>query len=178
MLDGDWSSDVCSSDLLYYRLNVVPIHLPPLRERREDIILLANHFLVEFCRDMGKPEISLSPEVCEILLRHVWNGNVRELRNVIERMVIFAKEPVAGRDLLPPEIAGLSAGTSSTYFQNRLWQPGEAVDSVLTKIESTIIREALMLSEGNKSHAAELLGISRFALNRRLERLRLATQND
>ena len=159
---------------LYYRLNVVSICLPPLRERHEDIPLLAHYFLGEFCRDMGKAEFIIAPEVMDILTRHPWHGNVRELRNVVERMAIFAKGQLIRKDLLPPEMGIQETGPTTDLPFGTVWKPGTGIDAVLSGVESAIIREALSRSQGNKSQAAELLGISRFALNRRMERLGMA----
>ncbi len=86
---------------LYYRLNVIKIILPPLRERREDIPLLVKHFLDVFARENGKTIEGVSPDVLEILDRHSWPGNVRELENLVERTVVFSRDKVITRDCLP-----------------------------------------------------------------------------
>ena len=89
---------------LFYRLNVIPFEVPPLRERKEDITLLAAHFLGLFSREYGKRQKALSPEAMDLLLQYAWPGNVRELRNVIERMVIMVPQDVIGRHDLAPSI--------------------------------------------------------------------------
>lgn len=159
---------------LYYRLNVVSVYLPPLRERKEDIDLLAHYFLSEFCRDMGKPEIAIAPELTELFSRYPWHGNVRELRNAIERMVIFSKGRIIDKDLLPPEMGGVSIENTAAVSLNGLWRPGDDIEATLSRVESAMIRQALSHHQGNKTQAAELLGISRFSLNRRMERLLIA----
>jgi two-component system response regulator AtoC len=158
---------------LYYRLNVVTIHLPPLRERRDDIPILAEYFIAQFCKDMGKGPKKLAPAVKDLLVNHPWEGNVRELRNVIERAVIFSKGRTIGPDLMPPEVAGQGGGADAvrSFPLESLWTPGEAIDVALARVESRVIRSVLDRCEDNKTQAAEILGISRFALNRRLERL-------
>lgn len=156
---------------LYYRLNVVSLYIPPLRERKEDIFLLANYFLDQFCRDMGKISMELSTEVAEIFENYPWRGNVRELRNVIERAVIFSKGKTIEKDLLPPEMIGKQRETKNGWIEKGEWLKGSPIDDILTEVESEIIKDSLVQTQGNKSRAAERLGISRFSLNRRLERL-------
>ncbi len=156
---------------LYYRLNVVSIYLPPLRERRDDIVLLADYFIDQFCKDMGKQPKRLAPDVKSVLQRHPWQGNVRELRNVIERAVIFSQGDTMGMDLLPPEITGRPLPDEGCIPLEKIWQPGQTIESSIAKVESQIINDALERSNDNKTRAAKILGISRFALNRRLERL-------
>ncbi len=157
---------------LFYRLNVVTIQLPPLRERKEDIILLANHFLNEFCKDMGKPSLHLSNEVKAIFNNHNWPGNVRELRNLIERTVIFCQGSTVEAGILPAEFSQTTPiETNEPVFSPAL-NPGETIDESLARLEIQIIQEALQHTGGNKSQASQLLGISRFSLKRRLERLK------
>ncbi len=162
---------------LYYRLNVVSIYLPPLRERRDDIVLLADYFIDQFCKDMGKQPKRLAPDVKSVLQRHPWQGNVRELRNVIERAVIFSQGDTMGMDLLPPEITGRPLPDEGCIPLEKIWQPGQTIESSIAKVESQIINDALERSNDNKTRAAKILGISRFALNRRLERLQ-GNKND
>jgi two-component system, NtrC family, response regulator AtoC len=157
---------------LYYRLNVVTLHLPPLRERRDDILLLAEYFIAQFGKDMGKTPRQLSPAVKEMLAQHPWEGNVRELRNVIERAVIFSKGQTIDADLMPPEVAGPQTVADHPLPLDALWTPGEAIESAMARVETQIIQAALKRCSDNKTRAAELMGISRFALNRRLERLK------
>ncbi|MCS6914628.1 MAG: sigma-54 dependent transcriptional regulator [Myxococcales bacterium] len=162
---------------LYHRLSVFPIHLPPLRERGEDILLLANYFAAEFGNRLGK-RVELSREVRELLLRYDFPGNVRELRNIIERAVILAPDGASQitPDLLPPRITEAAlrrhlvtatppgspvAGLTVTF------EPGR---DTLERLERRLLEEALRMAGGRKNRAAELLGISRFALLRRVEK--------
>lgn len=155
---------------LYYRLNVVSLSLPPLRERGEDIALLASYFFDTFCREMGKPLMKLSDDVLDIFAHYHWNGNVRELRNVIERMVIFGNSPVIGTDLLAPEMHGMLAGIASDRQEDGHGAEGN-IDERLAALERTIIRKTLDEAKGNKTKTARMLGISRFSLGRRMDKL-------
>jgi len=156
---------------LYYRLNVITLSLPPLRHRKEDILLLANHFLDEFCRDIGKPRAPLSANASENLVKAPWPGNVRELRNLIERAVIFGIETTIEKEQFPP-----CTGTQVTEEESASLSPGDrlkgrTLDGVLLDVEGTLIRQALSDSQGNKTLAAGILGISRFSLKRRVDKL-------
>jgi len=151
---------------LYYRLNVVQIRVPPLRERKEDIPLLANTFLKEICERDGKAFRPLSPEAMETLLRYDWPGNVRELKGAIDSGVTLATgKQITIRDL-PLTIRGASAGLA----------PREGGSSELVNIhdnETRLIMRALDESGGNRTEAAKKLGISRRTLHRRLKELHL-----
>lgn len=156
---------------LYYRLNVVSVDLPPLREREDDIALLADYFIDAFSKELGKSPKRLTDEVKEVLRYYAWPGNVRELRNVIERAVIFGKGDSIGIDLMPPEITGQNKRDLACASMNTIWQPGQSIEASLYEVEARIISEALKKCSNNKTKAALMLGISRFALGRRLERL-------
>lgn len=169
-LEGAIKEGAFRSDL-YYRLNVVTIHLPPLRSRRDDIVLLADFFIDQFCKDMGKSPKKLTTEVKTILQQHPWEGNVRELRNVIERAVIFCKGDTIGVDLMPPEVIGHQTSDDSCIALKRIWEPGSSIETAMSRVETHIIDDALLRCGHNKTKTAEMLGISRFALGRRLERL-------
>jgi len=151
---------------LYYRLNVVQIRVPPLRERKEDIPLLANTFLKEICERDGKAFRPLSPEAMETLLRYDWPGNVRELKGAIDSGVTLATgKQITIRDL-PLTIRGASAGLA----------PREGGSPDLVNIhdnETRLIMRALDESGGNRTEAAKKLGISRRTLHRRLKELHL-----
>jgi transcriptional regulator with PAS, ATPase and Fis domain len=134
---------------LYYRLNVVNIELPPLRERKEDIPLLAQHFLKKFALENNKEISGFSPEATDFLLRYDWPGNVRELENAIERAVILAKKPVIEIDDLPQQTL---AGRPVSVGKN------------LRQVEKNHIMNVLAQTEGNYTKAAKALGISRMTL--------------
>ena len=151
---------------LYYRLNVGTIEVPPLRERQEDIVLLARHFLARFAQTIGCPEPALGDEVERCLLAYRWPGNIRELRNVIERALILCRDPVVQRDQLPREIAGSVAAASAVAGRPPAWGPG--ADLSLASVERRHIQQVLDHCRGNKTRAAEMLGISRLTLRSRL----------
>ncbi|MCC7538443.1 MAG: sigma-54-dependent Fis family transcriptional regulator [Deltaproteobacteria bacterium] len=148
---------------LYYRLKVFPITIPPLCERRADILPLARMLLEGFARAFRKPVVGFDAESEQRLVDYAWPGNVRELRNAIERaMILVRAEDHIGLDLLPAEIAEAVLGDHPS-------QVGPS--GALADAEGRLIREALKSSGGNQSRAAALLGISRGALARRMHRL-------
>ncbi|MDH3283767.1 MAG: sigma-54 dependent transcriptional regulator [Acidobacteriota bacterium] len=158
---GDFRED------LYYRLNVVTVRLPALRARREDIPLLVEHFLERFRDEHGRQSLRLSPAALHELVRHDWPGNVRQLQNTIERMVLLANEDEIGVDLLPPEVSrGPAAGDSSGTLPEGLTFH-EAVEGY----ERSMIRAALSESGGVQRRAAERLGMKPTTLSERMKRL-------
>jgi two-component system response regulator AtoC len=148
---------------LYYRLNVIPITIPPLRERREDIPMLVDHFLRRFARDSGKRIEGVEPGVMGELERYDWPGNVRELENTIERAVVLATGPRLTRDTL--WLMGAAAPPSSGLPSMRLHHN-------LEWAEKETIRRALEQAHGVKKDAAELMGISQRALSHYLQKYR------
>jgi DNA-binding NtrC family response regulator len=138
---------------LFYRLNVFPIVIPPLRERKEDIVPLASYFISQFCREMNKNEPKISPEIESILLSHEWKGNVRELKNVIERAVILCD----GAVLLPEH---MSFGMDMNERINLDATLHEVAESAARSAEKSRIENALRQTHGNKSRAAEILKVS------------------
>jgi len=148
-------------DDLYYRLNVFPIFLPPLRERKEDIPDLITHFLNknEF------PENKIEPRAVTALMNYSWPGNIRELENIIERMIIMAGDEIITEDLLPPQIIGVSVADSPVSLE--IPEQGLSINQV----ELDLINNALKKAGGNKSNAAKLLGITRRKLYSMMERL-------
>jgi DNA-binding NtrC family response regulator len=147
---------------LYYRLKVVSIALPPLRERGDDVLLLARHFLAEFSRKFKKSFADLAPDAADALRRCPWPGNVRQLRNVIERVVLLESGTVLGMEHLPPEIAEPALGDADRA-------PAAALS--LAEIEERHIKQVIRMTEGNKSRAARILGISRPTLIEKLKRM-------
>jgi DNA-binding NtrC family response regulator len=154
---------------LYYRLNVVPINIPPLRDHKEDIPALVEHFLREQGQEAGKEIRGISPEAMKVLINFHWPGNVRELRNIIERAIALSP---GGRieaadiqlDLSPPRSRPADSGAGAGVAF-----PPEGTS--LDEFEEEIIREALRRASGNKSQAARLLGLSRNALRYRLSKM-------
>ena len=154
---------------LYFRLNVVKIEMPPLRRRREDIILLANSFLAEFAKENQRPLKPLTDEALKLLLAYPWPGNVRELRTAIEHGVVMSNDPQIDTRHLPGFLLDPAAPAKpAASSKNSLDDPAELNLHVL---ETNAIRAALAASAGNRTHAAELLGLSRRTLQRKLKEL-------
>ena len=151
---------------LYFRLNVVPIEVPALRERVEDIPLLAEHFIAQFCRELGRPAVRVRPDALKAMLDYAWPGNVRELRNVIERVVLLEAEDEIRAEHLPVELTGgrpgAAQGRGATPFPPGVVRP-------LAEIEQMAIVHALQVCDGNKTRAAQMLGISRQTLRTKLK---------
>src|ERR1051326_1027417 len=150
---------------LYYRLNVVPINIIPLRERKQDIPFLANHFVKKLAPDTGRPVESISDAAMEKLMAYHWPGNVRELENVIERSLVMA----SGTQLDAADIKLESAPRPRPQSDSHFLPEGMSLDAY----EQELIREALRRAEGNKSQAARLLGLTRNALRYRLTQMGL-----
>jgi two-component system response regulator PilR (NtrC family) len=143
---------------LYYRINVIPIALPPLRQRREDIPLLAEHFLVKYAEQMGKSIHGLASTTLDLLARHDWPGNIRELENAIERAVALEATPTILPESLPPSIRGGSA--RGTGAPEALPDGGFDLEAHVKEIERGYIAQALERANGVQVKAAELLGMS------------------
>lgn len=169
---------------LFYRLSVVPIHLPPLRERLEDIPLLAQRFAMRAAEENGKTFHAISPEAIELLQRHDWPGNVRELAHAVERAVILSPDPVLGPEafdlqrfgLVPigPAVTppALGPGGGSTSTANAAAPDGGVFLPTLNiqEAEKILIERALEATDNNRTRAAELLGISVRTLRNKLNR--------
>ncbi|MDR2102159.1 MAG: sigma 54-interacting transcriptional regulator [Treponema sp.] len=138
-------------DDLYYRLNVFPLHIPPLRERKSDIVLLADYFAEKYADKNGKTIKRISTPAIELLTSYSWPGNVRELENCIERAVILSTDTVIHAYNLPPSLQ--SAASTNT-------EPTTTLEAALSRLEKELIVEALKLSDGNMSAAARRLGIT------------------
>ena len=147
---------------LFYRLRVIPITLPPLRERREDIFPLVKHFVAHFNREFGKKVREIAPEAQALLNGYAWPGNVRELRNVIERAVLLTDGEVIGARELPLEVTAPMASAAMPSL------PDGGVK--LEEMERRLLVEALERVHGNQSQAAELLGLSRHQVRTRMKR--------
>ena len=148
---------------LYYRLNVVPITLPPLRERLADIVPLAEHFL-RLCADAGRPGKPLTPDAASRLLRHAWPGNVRELRNVVERADVLVRGgAIDAADL------GLDEPGSSDGPDQEDWLSGD-LPTAVARLEKAMVGKALRETGGNRAQAAKRLGIQRQLLYAKIER--------
>lgn len=158
---------------LYYRLNVVPIVLPPLRQRREDLPALIEHFIARYCHDMKRPPFEIEPTAMEALLTYLWPGNVRELQNVIERVTVLLSGPTMRLTDLPAEVRGLTMtpDTVAGSFNgiNDTLPLAEAVEA----FKRMRIRQALEAAGGNQTKAAQMLGLPRPNLSRMMRTLGL-----
>jgi DNA-binding NtrC family response regulator len=158
---------------LFFRLNVVKIDMPPLRARREDVVLLANSFLQEFAKENDRPVKPLSDPALQLLLAYPWPGNVRELRTAIEHGVVMSNDPVIDVRHLPrflQEPPAQPATPAPASAKNSL---DAAAGFNLHALETNTIRAALASAGGNRTHAADLLGVSRRTLQRKLKELGL-----
>ncbi len=153
---------------LYYRLNVVPVEVPPLRERREDISLLARHFLKSFCAEYGKKEKSLSPDAMELFLQHPWPGNVRELRNVIERLVIMVPGEVIHSFQVDPALQARPLREEEAPFAPEISRAA-SLREARNRFEREYILMHLRENQGNVTRTAERLKIERSNLHRKLK---------
>lgn len=176
VMDGTFRED------LYYRLNVVKIHMPPLRDRKEDIVLLADAFLKEFAEENGKPVRELTSDALQCLLDYSWPGNVRELRTAIEHGVVMSPGPKITVRHLPMSIRGgtpapvgpkPNSGSSGLLSTPVAPLNGLGGDLNLAAMEERMIHEALNRTGGNRTEAATLLGLSRRTLQRRLREMGL-----
>jgi DNA-binding NtrC family response regulator len=162
--DGTFRED------LYYRLNVVPIDIAPLRERKEDIPDLVNLFISRFTGESGKPVEAISPQAMQILVNYHWPGNVRELQNIVERACALAKGSVLEPadihlDVRPAKAANGASGFLPDGMTLEQW-------------EDEMVQEALRRANGNKSQAARLLGLSRNALRYRLSKIGIPDEGE
>jgi DNA-binding NtrC family response regulator len=191
---------------LYFRLNVIPIHIPPLRERPEDILPMADHFLSEFSREFKRPVMEFSAERREQMMGYSWPGNVRELKNVIERAIILGAEEVAPRVGISLEVKVNDGSVSAESEPSKGWETGiipgvasisgkDVVESpiqypaqtgstepgdslfrlppsgiILEEVVRDFILQALEITGGNQTRAAEALGLTRDALRYRMKK--------
>ena len=157
---------------LYYRLNVVPIHIPPLRDRWQDIPALADHFLEKICQAEGMPVKRVFPETIEILQGYHWPGNVRQLENTVERAVILSGDR---QTLFPADFSLPRSGQSQRAAPAALAVPeagagaGLDLQQTVQRLERTLIDQALRRTGGNKSHAADMLGMKRTTLTAKMK---------
>lgn len=163
--DGSFRDD------LFYRLNVVLINVPPLRDRREDIPILSHHFLNKYAIEIGKEVNKISPEAMRMLIRYDFPGNVRELENIIERSVILETKDQITPESLPENLDHTGEGEYELpEMYNNLFLEGGSLDGLVGNVEKNILQKALERSGGNKTEAAKLLNISFRSLRYRLEK--------
>jgi DNA-binding NtrC family response regulator len=150
-------------DDLYYRINVVTIHLPPLRERKDDIPLLARHFLEKYSLQMNRPFRDISPEALALMVRYPWPGNIRELANAIERALVVGKPPLVRPEDLPLSMSSARDGRGAA-------PAGES----LAEIEKAHVQTILERTGWNISHAARILDIDRVTLYNKIRKYGLS----
>jgi DNA-binding NtrC family response regulator len=152
---------------LYYRLNVIAVQLPPLRQRKEDIPALVNHFVDKYARENGKPVAGVAPEGLQALMDYDWPGNVRELENVIERGVVLTTEPRIGRELIPDHVR-----TAPSFHVPNMTVPPEGISlkDVVGSFERRLIETTLESTGGVQKEAARLLGLKPTTLNEMIKR--------
>jgi len=156
---------------LFYRLNVIPIKMPSLKERREDIPLLISHFLNKFVNSDGSNQLDFGPEALELLYSYEWPGNVRELENLIERLVILRGGHIVCPEDLPARIFRQNPNSSPQYKSNlELPETGINLKQFLVDIEDSLIIQALKRTQGNKNKASKLLGLNRTTLIEKLKK--------
>jgi len=153
---------------LFYRLNVFPIHVPPLRERKSDIILLADHFAEKYGRQNGREIKRISTPAIDLLMMYYWPGNVRELENCIERATLLSTDGVIHGHHLPPSLQ--SAESTGTTISNTL-------RGALDRLEMELLQDALKSSRGNMAGAARLLGITERQMGLRVRKYRIDTRH-
>jgi DNA-binding NtrC family response regulator len=142
---------------------VIPLEIPPLRERGGDVALLAKSFVAEFAREFGKPIRRISPEALELLERYSWPGNVRELRNLLERSVLLSEGQELGADMLPQEVRRPRERSAPVVALGP-----EGLD--IEELERDLLEAALKRAGGNRSEAGRLLGLSRHQIRTRLQK--------
>jgi DNA-binding NtrC family response regulator len=151
---------------LYYRVNVVRIELPPLRERIEDIPILIDHFCDKYAQDREAPK-RIAPAAMDVLLKHPWPGNIRELENVMERACVTTQDAVIGVEHLPPEVTHVQS-VNSPFKIDLTRQLPELLSEITTDFEKRYIRRALVKTRGNVSRCAKICGLSRRSITSKI----------
>ncbi|MFT5233137.1 MAG: two-component system response regulator HydG [Candidatus Krumholzibacteriia bacterium] len=160
---------------LLYRLNVIGLTVPPLRDRKEDIAVLANFFLAMFAADLKRAPLKISPETAAIMRNYSWPGNVRQIKNAVERMVVMAQNEMLTPDLLPPEVLSGEGHVTVTLANDGEVLPLRDAERDFRKSH---FRRALAVSGGNQTEAAKLLDIQRSSLNRQMKELGLRDEGE
>ena len=156
---------------LYYRLNVIAIALPSLRERKEDVLPLVDHFLKKYCEENNRTRFQFSPDAMKALMDYDWPGNVRELENAVERAVVLATTPVLGPDLLPEQLFHNGTRGASTFPPEGL--EGRSLFEIVEACERRIILDMLARTNWSQTEAAERFKIPLSTLNQKIKRLRI-----
>jgi DNA-binding NtrC family response regulator len=161
---------------LFYRLNVITLTLPPLRDRSEDVPQLAEHFLRKFSAENGRDGLQFTPEALKVMMDYAWPGNVRELENAVERAVVLSSGPSLGVDLLPEQLFQNAAREAGTAF------PMENIDGlslfeIMESCERRIIMEMLGRTNWSQTDAAERFKIPLSTLNQKIKRLQIDSKH-
>lgn len=168
--EGSFRSD------LYYRLNVIPLHVPPLRERRDDIPLLCRHFVKQHAKNMGREALEISPEAQNALTGYHWPGNVRELGNVMERAVALCGTEAIGLDDLPENLRNYTPETGVSPAAAHVPDEGMDMERLIADLEIDLLKQALEKSRYSQKKAARLLGLTPRSLRYRLQKHGLEAQ--
>ncbi len=163
---------------LFYRLNVFPIHIPPLRERTEDIPPLTDYFIEKFNRKLGSKVEGIDPEVRDCFLAYPWPGNIRELEHLVERMILMAEGPSLTLKLVPPEITNAASEPNLSNGEPAEIPGHDVLKSHMEQMERQIIARCLDECDGNVTRAAERLGLSRKGLQLKMIKHRLRKQEE
>jgi DNA-binding NtrC family response regulator len=158
---------------LFYRINVIPVHLPPLRERGADIPIMANHFLQKFNKLKNKNVATITPEAMDRFLAYPWPGNVRELENLIEMLVVMKEEGTIGIDDLPPKILNAQQGEEEPLVNIEMPEEGVSFNDIVSQFERELLVKALKKSGGIKNRAAKYLNLNRTTLVEKLKRFNM-----
>jgi DNA-binding NtrC family response regulator len=156
---------------LYYRLNVISVPLPPLRERKEDIPLLVERFLKRFCQENDREGLSFSPEAMKMMMDYDWPGNVRELENAVERAVVLSSEPLLGPQLLPEQLS--QDGSQAARPLTTEPVEGGTLFEIMESYERRVILDMLSRTDWSQTEAAERFRVPLSTLNQKIKRLQI-----
>jgi two-component system response regulator PilR (NtrC family) len=162
---------------LYYRLNVIRVAMPPLRERHEDIPLIAQHFVARFSEEMGKSIQGFESQALEVLTSYDYPGNVRELENIVERAITFETSDMIRAESLPPQVLGTDPNEKAMKTLGTLPPGGLNLDELLGSIEKKLLEQALRRTGDNRTEAAKLLGISFRSIRYKLDKYQKESDN-
>jgi two-component system, NtrC family, nitrogen regulation response regulator GlnG len=176
---------------LFYRLNVVPLEIPPLRVRRDDIPLLTNYFVKKFCEELASPPKQIAPEVAKVLRQYAWPGNVRELENVIKRAIVLSPGPTIGPEVVQPflgdslDSVDMDEIALEDIVRKKLasflskwdgYEVEDLYDAVMKRVEKPLLELVLDRTRGNQIRAAKMLGINRNTLHKKIKELKVVSK--
>lgn len=176
---------------LFYRLNVVPLEIPPLRVRKDDIPLLANYFVKKFCDELASPAKQIAPEVMKVLKGYTWPGNVRELENVVKRAIVLSPGPTIGPEVVTPFLGDALGNVDmdeialEDIVRKKLasflskwdgYDVEDLYDAVMNRVEKPLLELILERTRGNQIRAAKMLGINRNTLHKKIKELKIVTR--